>query len=177
MLAMAVSIALLLALVALRHRSLLLLRAALERLRWADQRWVSFGLHKAAQVIEAFEAVHSLRQHVTVLGWSLVIWLCTFLWFQAFLISVGVHTGFMTMTIGATFAVLSKAIPFISVGGLGAHEAGWTLGFMLIGFDAALAISSGLVVNILTLLSSIVLGVPSLLILRFTAGKPQPETA
>jgi uncharacterized protein (TIRG00374 family) len=176
-LAMAVSIALLLALVSARYRSLALIHSLLERLQWAEHRWVSFGLQKTAQIIEAFEAVHSLRQHVTVFFWSLVIWLCTFLWFQAFLLSVDIHTGFLTMTIGATFAVLSKAIPFISVGGLGAHEAGWTLGFMLIGFDTALAVSSGLAVNLLTLLASLMLGLPSLLLLRYTAPKPHPETS
>ncbi|MFQ5577338.1 MAG: hypothetical protein ACE5G8_10175, partial [Anaerolineae bacterium] len=67
---------------------------------------------------------------------------------------------------GATFAVLSKAIPFISIGGLGAHEAGWTVGFSLIGFNRATAILSGFAVNILTILSSVLLGAAATLLLR-----------
>ncbi|MDH3674261.1 MAG: hypothetical protein OES12_02105, partial [Anaerolineae bacterium] len=69
-----------------------------------------------------------------------------------------------------TFAVLSKAVPFISVGGLGAHEAGWAVGFMLVGLDKTTAISSGFAVNILTLLTSIVFGILSLWSLRAQAS-------
>jgi uncharacterized membrane protein YbhN (UPF0104 family) len=75
---------------------------------------------------------------------------------------MGIAIPFLNTVVGSTFAVLSKAIPFISVGGLGAHEAGWTAGFMLVGLHKTLAISSGFAVNILTLCVSVGLGAVSL---------------
>jgi len=169
MIAMLISIAGVLVLAALRWRSLAFIQTILKRLPGVKDQWIDWFSKKVTQVIQAFEAIHSIRQHGYVFLWSLITWLSTFLWFNAFLFSVGIETTFMLMIVGATFAVLSKAIPFISIGGLGAHEAGWTVGFMLIGFETALAISSGFVVNILTLISSVILGLPGLLLLRWSA--------
>ena len=79
---------------------------------------------------------------------------------------MGVRTGLSQTIVGATFAVLTKALPLVTVGGLGAHEAGWTVGFMLVGFDKEIAIATGFAVNILTLLSSLVFGLGGLGLLR-----------
>lgn len=148
-------------------------------LQWlgiADWKWVTFGLTQAQKIVSALMAMNSPWQYLRVFGWSLCVWVMTFLWFYAFLRSMDIHTQLYQMIVGATFAVLSKAIPFISIGGLGAHEAGWTLGFILIGFDSTLAIASGFAVNILTLLTSVVLGSLALLWLRQTCqGSPAPD--
>lgn len=172
---MLLSLVALLILVGLRWRGLAVIRAGLQWLGWQDHRWSQFGLKKVAQIIVAFEAIHSLKQYLLVFSWSLLTWLATFLWFYAFIHSVAIEVELLTMIVGATFAVLSKAIPFISIGGLGAHEAGWTVGFVLIGWETALAISSGFVVNILTLISSVMLGLPGLLILRYVTKQPERD--
>ncbi len=75
-----------------------------------------------------------------------------------------------------TFAVLSKAIPFITVGGLGAHEEGWTMGFMVVGFDKHTAIASGFAVNILTLLASLIFGGLGLVGLALARRWKQPDS-
>jgi uncharacterized membrane protein YbhN (UPF0104 family) len=59
--------------------------------------------------------------------------------------------------VGATFATISKAIPLVTVGGFGVHEAGWSLGFLLVGMPLETAVASGFAVNILTLVASITL--------------------
>jgi len=110
---------------------------------------------------QAFATLARLR-HVRTYSltwvWSLAIWLSTFAWFAAFLRAVGLPERYPLVVVGATFASLAKAIPFITVGGFGAHEAGWTLGFRLTGMATDTAIASGFAVNILTLLVSVVCG-------------------
>lgn len=104
------------------------------------------------------------------------IWLFTYLWFTSFLIACGYETAYSLVIFGATFAVLSKAIPLASVGGFGTHEAGWAMGFMLVGYDFQAAILSGLAINILTLAASMLFGIPSLLlILSILRGRRQPD--
>lgn len=126
-------------------------------------------LRASQAAVRAFEAIRSVRTYALTGLCSLLIWLGTFAWFWSFLAARGIQTNAAEMIVGATFAVLSKAIPFITVGGLGAHEAGWTVGFMLVGFDRHTAIASGFAVNILTLLASLLcggLGLTSLFLAR-----------
>ena len=107
---------------------------------------------------------------------SLFIWLGTFAWFHVFLTGLGFHTGFLEVVIGATFAVLSKALPWLTVGGLGAHESGWTLGFTLLGWDIQDAIASGFAVNLLVLLTSSIYGLLGLAWLQWSSkGFPDFE--
>ncbi|MFQ6059240.1 MAG: flippase-like domain-containing protein, partial [Anaerolineae bacterium] len=144
----------------LGRRSLGLLRRLLKGLR--DRPLAASALQVGEGIVRSFETIPSLRTYLLVSLLSLLAWLGTFAWFYCFLASVGVPTGLSQTIVGATFAVLTKALPFVTVGGLGTHEAGWTVGFMLVGFDKGTAISTGFAVNILTLLSSLVFGLGGL---------------
>jgi uncharacterized protein (TIRG00374 family) len=166
LIALVVTVAGVLSALWLGKRLLGLMRQLLIRLGLNEQRWVKFSLKKGEEIISAFEAIHTVKRYVYVMIWSIVIWICTFAWFYAFLRGVEIHPAATSMVVGSTFAVLSKAIPFISIGGLGAHEAGWTVGYLLIGFDRTTAILSGFAVNLLTLVTSVILGPIGLLILR-----------
>lgn len=153
----------------LGQRALELLERLLGQRRLKDLTLSTLILRASRAAVRAFEAIRSVRTYALTGLWSLLIWLGTFAWFWAFLAAVGIRTSAAEMIVGATFAVLSKAIPFITVGGLGAHEAGWTVGFMLVGFDRHTAIASGFAVNILTLLASLLcggLGLTSLFLAR-----------
>jgi uncharacterized protein (TIRG00374 family) len=165
---MLLMIALVLSAAWLGKRGLHVIQWIVQRLKVDQHPIARFCLEKISQVIEALEATHSLKRYLYVFVWSLLVWFGTFAWFYAFLRSIGIQVMVTSMVVGSTFAVLSKAVPFISVGGLGAHEAGWTAGFMLVGFDKTAAIASGFAVNILTMLSSLALGPWGLWILRRT---------
>lgn len=152
---------------------LVLLGALLPWLGQAGLSMIRWMMHRSGQVrrplssrllsageglVETVGRTHSLHTYSRVFGWSLAGWLTTFAWFTAFLRAIDVDTQFPMVIIGATFAVITKALPLITVGGFGAHEAGWAFGFHLTGMSADLAIASGFAVNILTLLSSILIG-------------------
>ena len=158
------SLAVLASLAWLGRKSLGLLRRLLERL--GDRSLSASALRVGEEIARSFETIPSPRTYLLVSLSSLLTWLGTFAWFACFLASLGVRTGLSQTIVGATFAVLTKALPFITLGGLGAHEAGWTVGFMLVGFDKETAIATGFAVNILTLLSSLVFGLGGLGLLR-----------
>lgn len=139
----------------------------LSRLNWRDRKWMQLLLRFGHDVVEALLRTRRLSLYLRTFGWSVLIWLTTFAWFSALLRSIGISVRYTLVVVGATFASLAKAIPFITVGGFGAHEAGWTLGFSLTGMDRSLAISSGFAVNVLTLTMSVLFGGLSLLFISF----------
>lgn len=163
---MVVTVMLLISTVWWGQKILALIELLIDRFGLTPSQSIAFVLKTLRRIIAALIALHSWRRYVLVSLWSLGLWFTTFAWFYAFLRAIGVNTTFLSTIVGSTFAVISKAIPFISVGGIGPHEAGWTVGFILVGFDKTTAISSGFAVNILTLLTSIILGVGSLWVLR-----------
>ncbi|MCB0132209.1 MAG: hypothetical protein KDD78_15220, partial [Caldilineaceae bacterium] len=90
-------------------------------------------------------------------------WLAMFACFTAFLSAVRLPQQYSIVIVGSTFATLAKALPLMTIGGFGVHEAGWALGFSLTGMETGLAITSGFAVNILILLTSSCLGGAALL--------------
>ena len=140
------------------------------------------------QAVDHFRRIRTVRAYAVTLGWSLLTWIGTFAWFAASMQGIGVGRPFGLVVVGATFASLAKAVPFITVGGFGAHEAGWTVGFSLVGMPVSLAIASGFAVNILTLLMSVVFGGGALIFMQVqekwgpaapepNAAQPQPPAA
>jgi uncharacterized membrane protein YbhN (UPF0104 family) len=128
----------------------------MQRLDQAERPFVQKLLSGGQKAVAAIDRIHTLKIYSLVFGWSLAGWLTTFAWFAAFMQAINVPVPYPSVIVGATFATLTKALPFITVGGFGAHEAGWAFGFHLIGMTADLAIASGFAVNILTLLASII---------------------
>jgi len=123
-----------------------------------ERRRSQFVLKAQTQVLTTLKRIRNLRIYLLTAGWSILVWLATFAWFSAFMQAIGLPRPYPIVVVGSTFASLAKALPFVTIGGFGAHEAGWTIGFSLTGMETAVAISSGFAVNILTLLTSLVFG-------------------
>ena len=110
------------------------------------------------EIVATLQRVRNLRTYGLALIWSLGIWLAMFACFYTLLQALRLPQPYPRVVVGATFATLAKALPLVTIGGFGAHEAGWTLGFSLVGMGRAEAIISGFAVNILMLLLSAVSG-------------------
>ncbi|MCL4506874.1 MAG: lysylphosphatidylglycerol synthase domain-containing protein [Chloroflexi bacterium] len=126
---------------------------------------IAFIEHEGRRAADAFVQLRAPRIYAGVFFTSLVIWLLTFGWIYVLMRSLGIDVQLNQSVLGSTFGILSKAVPFSSIGGWGAHEVGWTAGFTLIGFPTTLAISSGFAVNTLIILTSAVCGLPAWLAL------------
>lgn len=134
-------------------------------------------LRTGGQAVETLARLRSPAAYAWTCAWSLAIWLTTFAWFGSFLRAVGLPQRYPHVVVGATFASLAKAIPFITVGGFGAHEAGWTVGFSLTGMARADAIASGFAINILTLLISVLFGGVALLLIGLPVRRTRRGSA
>ena len=136
--------------------------------RWLDgyriARWV---LHAGQTLVRSLTLMRVGGVLVPTLLWSLLVWIVSFGWIYAFLTAVGVEIQPASFVVGSTFGILSKALPLVTPGGFGMHEAGWTMGFVLVGMDPSTAIASGFAVNILTLAASVAWGLPGLLWMQF----------
>ncbi|MBP8003289.1 MAG: flippase-like domain-containing protein [Chloroflexi bacterium] len=110
------------------------------------------------KVAQAMTHTHDVSTYLRLLFWSLLVWFSTFAFFAAFMHAVGLPVAYASVIVGSTFATFAKAIPFITVSGVGPHEAGWTIGFRLVGMAFEDALASGLAVNMLTLTASSIAG-------------------
>ncbi|MCB0044486.1 MAG: flippase-like domain-containing protein [Caldilineaceae bacterium] len=125
------------------------------------------------QAAIALRRMRNPRTYLLTFVWSLAVWLVTFAWFAALMQAIGLKQRYPLVVVGSTFASLAKAIPFVTIGGFGAHEAGWTIGFTLTGMARETAIASGFAVNILTLLMSVIFGSAALIYLQRNGGEAE----
>lgn len=132
----------------------------------ANSRAARFLAKAQEQIIPTLQRVRNLRIYAAALGWSLLVWLAMFACFTAFLSAIRLPQPYALVIVGSTFATLAKALPLVTIGGFGAHEAGWALGFSLTGMETATAITSGFAVNILILLTSACFGGLALLLMQ-----------
>jgi uncharacterized membrane protein YbhN (UPF0104 family) len=93
----------------------------------------------------------------TVLS-SLLVWIGVFGTFFCFLRGLGFVATAWFAIVGSTFAVLTSVLPLSGIGSFGTLEAGWTAGFLLIGFTKEEAIASGFAVHLLVFATVVLLG-------------------
>ncbi len=101
---------------------------------------------------------------------SVSLWIGVFGCFWLVLRAMGYKVSPLEVILGATFAVFSKALPWFTIGGIGAHESGWTIGFLLQGWDKGDAIASGFAVNLFSLIFSALFGLGGMAWLRFAGA-------
>ncbi|MCD6289165.1 MAG: flippase-like domain-containing protein [Anaerolineae bacterium] len=146
----------------LGQRGLGILRRLLDWMKLAERPVGRMAWETGQQAVVTLTRIRGFRTYMLTFVWSLLIWGCTFAWFTAFMRAIHLPYRYPLIVVGATFATLAKAIPFLTIGGFGAHEAGWAIGFSLTGLDTSTAIASGFTVDILTLIMSWIFGGPAL---------------
>lgn len=106
-----------------------------------------------------------------------VLWLLTFSAFfvimRAFLIPVGISQT----VLGATAAVVTGFLPIGGIGSFGTMEAGWALGFALVGLPQQIAIASGFGVSLTTFSYSVILGLLGWIGLTIIGKKSNTRTS
>lgn len=94
------------------------------------------------------------RRGPEAVGWvlNLLVWLLLFVFFQQVIRLAGVELGYLETVAGATLASFSQLLPVNTLGSFGALEAGWTLGFVFLGVDPAIALASGFAMHLVLVL-------------------------
>ncbi len=104
---------------------------------------------KINEVAEDFYAIKARKSYLSVSLTSLLSWGMIFLTFHAFLRGFGIEVPFTKMVLGSTVAVIGNALPISGIGNWGTLEAGWTVGFLMVGLSKEKAIATGFGLHIL----------------------------
>ncbi len=79
------------------------------------------------------------------------LWVCMFALFHVVMRLTGHPLAFHETVVGSSFANVSQLLPLNTIGSFGSLEAGWTLGFSLIGVPARDALAAGFIMHLLVL--------------------------
>ncbi len=71
---------------------------------------------------------------------------------------MGMEIVFSSVVIGSTLAIMTNVLPINSIAGFGTIEAGWTVGYMMLGFDRNIAIFSAFLVHFCILFCALFYG-------------------
>lgn len=113
---------------------------------WPSVRsWFDRQLPKLAQDLEA-----TSRKRLLIAGaWTLPLWFGVFGFWGLLTVASGLDVlSWAEATFGASLVVLSTLLPLNLFGGIGFQDAGFTLGFVLLGVEAELASSSAVATHL-----------------------------
>lgn len=89
---------------------------------------------------------------------STIQWIILYFLFFIILKDINNELSFSYVIIGSAYANISNLIPISAVGGFGTMEAGWVLGFTILGVSKTSALSTGFITNIITFILTVILG-------------------
>ena len=138
---------------------------------------ISLLMRLLKQLKEAAAEPLDLKHHLALLLGSVAVMSAQFLLYGFILMSLGIQLQPAQILVGVTGSAIAGAIPVLSVGSVGTHEAGWTAAFLWVGLSWSDAVLSGLVGQLLTLLFAALFSLPAWLYLRprLDRDKGQPE--
>lgn len=93
--------------------------------------------------------------------WSIIVSLC--IWALVYLTSfiivkaMGINIIFESFMLALTFFFMTSMIPIQGIGGFGTFEGGWSISFMVVGVTKEVAISSGIIMHIISIIYLILL--------------------
>lgn len=89
---------------------------------------------------------------------SLPQWLCVFTWLAIVARDLGLDVDLARAIFGSGLSIAANLLPVNGLAGFGTQEAGWVVGFGLLGVPRDLALSSGLGAHLIQLATVILLG-------------------
>ena len=105
---------------------------------------------KLQEAASEFRRMESGGVYRSGFGWTLVLWAFQFLTFYALMLSFGVFISLWAVVIGSAAAALASFVPS-ATGSFGPLEAGWALGFALVGVELRLGLATGFAMHFVVL--------------------------
>lgn len=137
--------------------------------------WVSCasdGLNRFASVAAL---PVSITQRFTTFVLTLLVWVFIYGLFHEAMRLSGNPVPLSSTIVGASFANLAQVLPVNTLGSIGSMEAGWTLGFSIVGVEPKIALATALVVHALVLAFLALFCIPSWLWLRRRRSQSTPS--
>jgi len=111
----------------------------------------------------------SLALHLGVGFLTLLNWICLILIFWVVLLGMGIPVDFMQTVVGSSVCSIAQFVPIGTLGNFGPMEAGWVVGFALVGVDMESSLSAGLAMHLMVFTSSVLIGGFAWFLLHLTA--------
>lgn len=130
--------------------------------RWCEPR--GGGAARAGAVVErlgaALETAGTRASLLPAALLSLPLWVLVFAFWVVLAADLGLppNVGALDSAFAAALASLASLLPLAAFGGIGPMEAGWQLGYGLVGVDLDTALAVGLAVHLVQLFNVAVLG-------------------
>lgn len=128
-----------------------------------------FSKKGADKVIESLGTVRNIKSTtslVKVAATTMGIWGCMYLVGFMLMGDLGVSIDIATCFTGQTLTLVTIILPVQGVGGFGSFEGAWAGAFILLGVPEAIAISSGIVIHLITFSYQVILGLVGFVIIR-----------
>jgi uncharacterized protein (TIRG00374 family) len=84
----------------------------------------------------------------SVLALSIANWLLTYLCFYSIILAFHLDYSFIEVVFASTISNFTFILPISTLGSFGTFEAGWAIGFMLLGMTMEMAVPIGLFTNV-----------------------------
>jgi len=140
-----------------------LFRVASRLARLEESRPVRFLLGKGQEVSGAFQPIASRAHLALVFGLSMAVWMCTYLTCYWILLSFrevdASSLPFGLSVVGSTALHATCILPVNALGNLGTFEAAWAAGYIFIGMEEKLAVTTGIAVHAITFTYLLALGI------------------
>jgi hypothetical protein len=111
--------------------------------------FVSWIERKMDEMAEDFDSIQARKTYLPVTLTSLASWAMIFFTFYAYMKGFGIDVSSTKLILGSTIAVIGNALPVSGIGNWGTLEAGWAVGFLMVGLSKEKAIATGFGIHIL----------------------------
>lgn len=135
---------------------------------------VSSVVEKLGTLIRSYTRL-TLRLILAQAALTLVVWMFNFVIVFAIMRGFSVKVSFVQAVLGGTGATVTGFLPVGGVGSFGALEAGWAVGFVLVGLAKPLAVATGFGFSLVTFAGAAVLALASWVLFNRLVGPEAQE--
>jgi uncharacterized membrane protein YbhN (UPF0104 family) len=127
---------------------------------------------KIGEVVRSYGKM-STRLLVSMLGLTGLVWLLSFGLVFATMRAFGVPISYGQAVLGGTAATVTSFLPIGGIGSFGTLEAGWVLGFWLVGLERGLAVATSFGYSLVTFVHAAILALGSWLLMERLIRRPK----
>ncbi len=130
---------------------------------------IGLFLNKGAEILDdlqvAFRQNRLSTLNLQCMFLTILMWLTMFILFHMIMLMSGVEISFSQSVIGSSIATVIQLLPVNVFGSFGSLQAGWTIGFVMMGVDAKTALMTGLILHLIVIAILAMTACPAWLIL------------
>lgn len=123
-------------------------RAIVARVQWNKLERIRAKIEKLLDHILLYKQTKNSAFLAGVLALSIANWLLTYLFFFSIILAFHLDYNFIQVIFASTISNFTFILPISTVGSFGTFEAGWAIGFMLLGMTVEMAVPIGLFTNV-----------------------------